>query len=334
MLAVAAYAFVSTLWSSVPLVTLKKSILLCLTFAFAGFFATYYSQADQRRMLLAAGTILGIASVAWVILLPQYGVATSGEVAGEWKGVFGQKNDLGIAMFAFFSVLPFGRILNRGRLLTVTFQAILPLLLIVKAHSRESFIMLALFMVVRVLGPRIARMRHEQLPFVLYTTVCLIVGVVVGWNQLLTLLGDGAVNSWSGRIHEWSPVVPYIFQHLWFGYGFGGFWTGHGDSLNVMRVLHIVARGIDSGYLQTMLEFGLVGTSIAFIVVLKAVRDFLRLLRRPAVPLMAFWYVGYILLTCVLAITDNAFPSNITAPAFIFLVACCGLTNLSLSASD
>ena len=334
LLAVAVFAVVSTLWSQVPLLTFKKAILLFLTFAFAWFFATYYSPADQRRMLLAAGAILGFASIAWVILLPSYGIATWGEVPGEWKGVFGQKNGLGIAMFAFFSILPFCPIPNGRRLLAVTFQLILPLLLIVKAHSRESLIIFGLFIGVRVLGPAIVRKRKEQLPFILYTAVSGIVGVVLGWSIVLSFLGKGAVDSWAGRLHEWSPAVPYIFSHLWLGYGYGGFWTGEGDCLNVMRFLRVPMHGMDSGYVENMLEFGLVGMSIMLIVVLVSARDFLRLLRRPEVPLIAFWYVGFIFLTWVLAITDYTVPMFGTAPTFIFVVACCGLTNLLLRTAD
>jgi O-antigen ligase len=333
LLAVPVFAVLSTLWSQDPLLTFRKAIVLYLTFAFAWFFATYYSLADQRRMLLATGAILGIASLAWIILLPSYGIATWGEVPGEWKGVFGQKNGLGIAMFALFSSLPFCAIINRRRLLVVTFQALLPLLLIVKAHSRESLTMFALFIGVRVLGPAIARSRREQSPFILYTTVSCIGGVILGWNIVLSFLGEGAVASWSGRLREWSPAIPYIFQHLWLGYGYGGFWTGEGDSLNVMRILHVTTRGIDSGYVENMLEFGLVGMSIMLIVVLVAVRDFLKILRSHAVPLIALWYLSFIVLTWVLAIAEDAFPGN-GVITFIFVVACCGLTKLRLRAAD
>jgi exopolysaccharide production protein ExoQ len=328
LLAVALFAVLSTLWSQAPSVTFRKAILLFLTFAFAWFFATYYSPADQRRMLLATGAILGIASIAWVILLPSYGIATSGEVFGEWKGVFGQKNMLGLAMVAFFSVLPFCSIRNRRRLLVVTFQAILPLLLIVRAHAREALVLVALFVGVRILGPVVARSRRERLPFILYATVSGIVGVVMGWSIVLSFLGKGAVASWSGRIHEWSPVVPYIVRHLWLGYGYCGFWTGHGDSLAVMKRLHATLLGSDSGYTDNMLSFGLVGMSILLIVLLASLRDFLRLLRPPAVPLIAFWYVGFILLTWVEAIVGNTFPMPGFPATFIFVVACCGLTNL------
>jgi len=328
LLAVAAFAVVSTLWSAYPSVTFRKAILLFLTFAFAWFFATYYSPADQRRILLAAGVIMVIASLAWVVLLPTYGIASTGEVAGEWKGVFGQKNDLGIAMVAFFSLLPFRRIPNLRRLLVLALQALVPVFLIVRAHARESLILAALFVGIRVLGPIIARSRREQLPFILYIAVSGIVGTFLAWGTVLSLLGKGAVDSWSGRLNEWSAVVPYISRHLWLGYGFAGFWTGEGDSLSVMKSLHVSTRGSDSGYTDNMLSFGLIGMSILLIVVLVSVRDFLRLLRRPAVPFMAYWYVGFILLTWVEAVVGDTFPLPGTVTTFIFVVACCGLTHL------
>jgi exopolysaccharide production protein ExoQ len=328
LLAVAIYALVSTLWSPVPLLTFKRAILLALTFAFAWFFATYYSPEDQRRILLAAGTIMAIASIAWVILLPSYGIASAGEVAGEWKGVFGQKNELGIAMAAFFSVLPFCRIPNPRRLLTVTLQAIVPLFLIVRSHARESLIVAVLFAGVRVFGHLITKSRREQLPFILYTTATGVIGIVLGFGEILSLLVKGAVDSWAGRLHEWGAVVPYISKHFWFGYGLGGFWTGEGDCLTVMKILHASLMGSDSGYTDNMLSFGAVGMSILLIVLLVAVRDSFRLLRSPSIPLMAFWYVGFILLTWVEAIVGNTFPAAGAATTFIFVVASCGLTNL------
>ena len=328
LLAVAAFAVVSTLWSADPSVTFKKAILLSLMFIFAFFFATYYSPEEQRSILLAAGGIMAVASLAWVILLPSYGVASAGEVAGEWKGVFAQKNLLGIAMVAFFSVLSFCRIPNLRRLLYLSLLALLPVLLIVKAHSRESLVIFALFIGVRFIGPVIARLRKEQLPFAVFTTVSGIVGILLGWGTVLSLLGQGAVASWAGRLDEWADTLPYIAKHLWLGYGYGGFWSGEGDSLQLMKMEHVSRLGSDSGYTDNMLSFGIVGMSILIIVLLVSVRDFLKLLRLPAVPLMAFWYLSFILLTWVEAVVGNTFPIPGMAPTFIFVVACCGLTHM------
>jgi exopolysaccharide production protein ExoQ len=328
LLAVAVFAVVSTLWSADPSVTFKKAILLSLMFIFAFFFATYYSPEDQRSILLAAGGVMAVASLVWVVLLPSYGVASAGEVVGEWKGVFAQKNLLGIAMVAFFSVLPFCRIPNLRRLLAGAPLAILPLILIFKSHSRESLVIFALFIGVRVLGPVVVRLRREQLPFVVYAAFSGIVGILFGWSTVLSLLGQGAVESWAGRLDEWADTLPYIAKHFWLGYGYGGFWSGEGDSLQLMKMEHVGKLGSDSGYTDNMLSFGIVGMSILLIVLLVSVRDFRRILRVPTVPLMAFWYVGFIILTWVEAVVGNTFPIPGMAPTFIFVVACCGLTQL------
>jgi O-antigen ligase len=29
--------------------------------------------------------------------------------------------------------------------------------------------------------------------------------------------------SWPGRLTEWAAAVPYMFRHLWLGYGYQGF---------------------------------------------------------------------------------------------------------------
>src|SRR6202012_4483586 len=47
LLAFPVLAFASTLWSQVPLLTLRRAALLALAFAFAWFIASYYSPADQ-----------------------------------------------------------------------------------------------------------------------------------------------------------------------------------------------------------------------------------------------------------------------------------------------
>lgn len=328
LLALLAFVVVSALWSEVPLVTLRKALLLSLTFAFAWFFASYYSPADQRRMLLATGTIMAFASLVWIALLPSYGVATAGEVAGEWKGVFGQKNELGISMVAFFSLLPFRRITDIRKLFSLLLQSILPILLVVKAHSRESLIFALLFVGVRILGPLIARSRREHLPFFTYVAASVFLVVFLGWQMLLSFIGVGAVTSWTGRLHEWDAVMPYIRGHFWLGYGYGGFWTGQGGSLKVMNSLHVALMGSDSGYTDNMLSFGMVGMMILLIVLLVSVRDFLQLLRRPTVPIMAFWYVAFTVLTWVEAVVGNTFPVPSFATTFIFVVACCGLTNM------
>jgi exopolysaccharide production protein ExoQ len=332
VLAFAVLAFLSALWSQDPLLTLRKATLMFISFAFAWFFATYYSPADQMRLLLGAGVVAALASTAMVLLLPEYGIATG----GEWKGVFGHKNHLGLGIFFLFSALPFCRVLNGRRLLTLALQAILPIGLILLSQSRTALIMTAVLIAVRILGPYVASRSRDQLPFVLYTatfgTVVAVLATTLGREIILPMLGRET--TLSGRTEHWAVLAPFAFRHLWLGYGYNAFWTGAGDSLRVMNLIGGGMKGSDSGYVDTMLQFGLVGMGMLLVLLVVCVQDFARLFRKDSVPLVAYWYAGLILATFVGSVTEGLFLAPTGVTTFIFVVACAGLRSLSLESAS
>jgi O-antigen ligase len=325
VLAFAVLAFLSTLWSQAPLVTFKRATLLLLTMAFAWFFAEYYSPADQMRLILVLGVITVLASIAWVILLPKYGISAR----GEWKGVLGQKNFLGSTMAFLFAGLPFCRIRSGRRLLIVALQAIIPIGLILLSQSRTALCMAAVVIAVRIFGPLITRMRREALPFMLYCVGFGIAMIATTLGVVLPLLGRDL--TFTGRTHEWALIFPFALTHLWLGYGYQAFWTGTtGDSGRVISMLGAGIGTADSGYLDLMLQFGLVGIGLLLVQLIVCMRDFLVLLRRPSVPLVAYWYAGLILAICAGGVTEGMFWVPIRIVPFMFALACAGLRNLSL----
>jgi len=323
VLAFAVLAFLSAIWSQDPQLTFRKSILLFLVFGFASFFASSYSPSDQMRLLLAAGVIVALASIAMAILLPQYGL----DSGGEWKGVLGQKNQLGLAILFLFSGLAFYPISNNRRLVTVATQALLPIGLIVLSQSKGSLIMAVLLIAVRLYGPFLRNRRRDQLPFVLFATFAGILGILLSRNMLLLLLGRDS--TLTGRTHEWSIISDYALRHLWLGYGYVAFWTGTGDSLAAMNLVGGALHGSDNGYLDTMLQFGLAGLCLWIILLLVALRDIVKLFREPFVPLEGYWYAGVVLVVFVGSFVESLFPAPGGVNTFVFVVACAGLKNLS-----
>jgi exopolysaccharide production protein ExoQ len=327
VLAFVVLAYLSTLWSQDPQMTFRKATLLFLACAFAWFFASYYSPTDQMRLLLAAGVIVALASIAMALLLPQYGIAWG----GEWKGVFGQKNRLGLCIFYLFSGLPFCRIPSGRRLLTLVVQAVLPVGLILLSQSKTSLILTLVVIVVRIFGPYIARRRKDQLPFVLYSAVFGIplIALAISASKDIVLNLLGRESTLTGRTDNWTLIATYAFRHLWIGYGYNAFWTGTGDSLQLMKTLRAAMIGSDSGYLDTMLQFGLVGLSLLLLILLISVRDFARIFRTASVPLIAYWYFGISLATFIGSFTEALFLPPIGITTFIFVLACAGLRRLS-----
>jgi exopolysaccharide production protein ExoQ len=319
-------ALLSLFWSDDLPVTLRKGILLCLVSFFAWFFATYYSPGDQRRLLLATGFIVALASIAMALLLPVYGIATT----GEWKGVFGQKNHLGLCMFFTFSGLLFSHVANARGLLKLGFQALLPLGLILLSQSRTSLILCFVLIAVRFVGPLLLRARKEQLPFILFSVLFGILittfMATVGWTMVLSVLGRDT--TLTGRTGHWIVLATFVRRHLLLGYGYQAFWTNHGDATSIFEKVGVAMTGADSGYVDLLLQFGVLGLGMFLIVLLVAARGFLKIARSPKVPLLAFWYAGLILAVYVGSVTEGLFPNPGGATTFVFVVACTGLRRL------
>jgi exopolysaccharide production protein ExoQ len=328
LLAFVILAFFSTLWSEQPQLTFRRATLLLLAFAFSWFFATYYSPSDQMRLLLAVGVIVAVASIAMALLLPQYGIASG----GEWKGVFGHKNRMGLGIFFLFSGLPFCRVSSGRQLVTLALQAMLPIGLIVLSQSRTSLIMTAVLIGVRVFGPYLAGRRRHQFPFVFYAMVCgtvvAVLATTIGREIIMPLLGRDS--TLTGRTDHWTLLANFATRHLWLGYGYYAFWTGTGDSLNVMRTVGGAMNGSDSGYMDTMLWFGLVGVCLLVVLLFASVRDFVSLFRKKFVPFIAYWYAGVVIATFIGTFTETLFLASVGITTFIFVVACAGLRSLSL----
>lgn len=324
VLVFAVLAYLSAFWSQVPLLTIRKATILLLMMAFAWFFAQYYTPTDQMRILLALGVIMALASIAWALFLPGYGVSPN----GEWKGVFVQKNALGSTMLFLFSALPFCRISSAHRLLIVALQAIVPIGLILLSQSRTSLFMAVIIVVARVFGPMTARMRRDAIPFILSCAGLGIALAVVCLRIILQLLGRDF--TLTGRTYEWSIIFPFALKHLWFGYGYQSFWLGTiGDSGSVIAMLHAGQNVADSGYLDIMLQFGVLGLGLLFILLTVCIRDFAKLFRSPLVPLTAYWYASLILAIFVGSITEGMLWMPIRIIPFMLALSCAGLRNSS-----
>jgi exopolysaccharide production protein ExoQ len=324
MLGFAVLALVSTLWSQVPALTARKAVILFLTMAFAWFFAKYYSPGDQMRILLALGVIMGVGSVLWGVLLPNYGV----QPTGEWKGIFGQKNFLGGTMFFLFSALPFCRIDSVGRLLKLALQAALPIGLILLSQSRSSLILVVVLISVRALGPMITRSKRGELPFLIYSAGLSVVFLVTCVVVILPLLGRDL--TLTGRTRNWAVILPFAFKYVWLGYGYQGFWVGPaGDSGKVDVILNAGQNVADNGYLDLMLQFGFAGMGLLFALLIQSVRDFVLMLGRSSVPLAGYWYAGLIIAIFIGSFAEGMFFMPIRIVSFIFAMACAGLYGLS-----
>lgn len=180
----------------------------------------------------------------------------------------------------------------------------------------------------RILCPIIVRIRREAIPFLLFGALFGVVIGLIGLSALLSLVGRDL--SFTGRTHEWKVIFPFALTHFWFGYGYQGFWTGtEGDSGRVDAILGAVTTVADNGYLDIMLQFGVLGIGMLVVMLAISVRDFLLLLRRSSVPLIAFWYAGIIFIVFVGSCTEGMFWMPVRIIPFMLTLACAGIRNLT-----
>jgi O-antigen ligase len=183
---------------------------------------------------------------------------------------------------------------------------------------------------VRVVGPLLLRARKEQLPFVFFSVffgiLITIFMATVGWNTALSALGRDT--TLTGRTGHWIVLATFVRRHLWLGYGYQAFWTTHGDATSIFEKVGVAMTGSDSGYIDILLQFGLLGMGMFITVLLVSARSFLKIVRSPTVPLLAFWYGCLILAIYVGSITEGLFPNPGGPTTFVFVTACAGLGRL------
>jgi O-antigen ligase len=179
---------------------------------------------------------------------------------------------------------------------------------------------------VRFLGPLINRTRREAIPFVLYWVGIAIAAIPVTLRLILPLLGRDL--TFTGRTLTWAYAFPLALKHLWLGYGYQGRIDASGNPAPI-NVAGIPIQTVDNGYLDILLQFGLLGLGLLLVLLTVCMRDFLRLLRRSSVPLIAYWYVGLILATFVGSVTENMFWNPYRIIPFMLVLGFAGLQNLS-----
>jgi exopolysaccharide production protein ExoQ len=316
-------AILSAAWAPEPFESFRRGIYLLLTVVFGMYLAERYLPEQQMRLVLFVGYAAAILSVLTVFLAPRYGLG----FAGEWKGIFGHKNDLGV--FMIFLLTPAFHLratslpMQVGRLVYI----LLGLLLIFESQSKTAWVICLAYMAY-VLGARyLGRFKRIDQAFLalLGVSLVLFLGLVIYQNvDLLTgILGKDA--TFSGRTRIWTAVWAAISKRPLLGYGYGGFWRGlSGESGNVISYVGFGVPHAHSGYLNIWLQIGAVGLGLFLASLFIALRNAFACFK-PNRPLWVDWYAGLLLLI-ILSNLDESYILNINEmTTILFVMAYIGL---------
>jgi exopolysaccharide production protein ExoQ len=251
-------AVLSTLWAQMPDLVLRKSIAVLGTSLFGIALAVRFSFQDQLRLLSWLFRIIAVLSLAFVVLIPSYGISSE----GEWQGIFSYKNALGSMMG--LSLLVEWQLPTSSRISKIfrIFALLLSTVLLRFSDSiTPTFALIGALLLIEIYKFAALRLRMPLYAIFLATSILVVTGVM-----FMVANGDnvaGAVgrsSNLSGRTEIWSLVVSFIPERPILGYGYSGFWLGASqESITVDRALRSLTMYSHNGYLEMQLTLGAIG---------------------------------------------------------------------------
>jgi exopolysaccharide production protein ExoQ len=253
----------SVVWSDSPGFTLRRSLVLLASTCFGVYLAQRYTMREILRMLWIVGVIAAIGSLIVVWRKPDMGVA-SGATAGDWQGLFGQKNTLGRFMAFEVMACGIGVIAEKGvwRWFCI-FGVLICLPLLIMSKDATAYLVLPVLLLLLPLFQYARKHSLVRMTAFLSTLGATVVGIVflmiIDPQKILLLLGKNS--TLSGRTDIWSMVWDKFLQRPWLGYGYSAFWMGKDgkESAEIWEALHWPVPHSHNGFLDVLVQVGAIG---------------------------------------------------------------------------
>jgi O-antigen ligase len=336
--ALAAWVALSCVTSQ-DIVTSSKRAAAC---AFVAAIAASLPLLPRGRLHLAdllavsAGALLAL-SYFGVIFMPQYAIHQASDfvepgLAGDWRGVFGHKNDASIifALVAFIGIY----VARAGRTAPGLLICALSLVFILFAQGKSA---MALWLPTFAICAFVGRGGASRAWLLVALATLLALNMLGIGSVFFSPLASASAalpldSTFTGRTELWRFAVGQLSSHPYLGYGFSAFWSTEAVRYGADDPSGWVAGAAHAhnGYLDAALTMGLPGlvlTLWAFVV--QPLTDIRRAVRSSADPalvtlLTQIWLFG------VLVSSFETFLFDRTNPIwFTFLFAVFGLRYLA-----
>ena len=276
---------ISAIWSELPYQTISRSVALVGTTIFGIYLANRYTLKQQLILLRNTFLTIVLLSIAFVIVLPQYGIMGALH-AGAWRGIYTHKNELGRLMsLGAIVFLMQSRQEGEIKIIGLKIRSIGTLKQCVPIGTRrDSFLQSALTLLglgaaiamillsrssggivnLTIMAIALAMFKISQLRLdlkFLFTmgsiVLFLIIAVIVFPNPELIFASIGKSSDLTGRGDLWNVLLDLLSSRLLLGFGYGVFWESYGAIVTL-------AVGWDvphahNGFLDLTLGVGLLG---------------------------------------------------------------------------
>jgi exopolysaccharide production protein ExoQ len=256
------YAIASVLWTDLLPESLMKSAALAITTFGAYRLATRLGISEIIKAATQGIWFAAIASLYYVIFLPDIGLDHSYFHDGQWQGIFESKQTLGVlgAHLMFFAC--YRGLTGSGWL--VFLATFLPAIACVNGAASRGGGALAVAACIALLFSRKFDRWTRILaaaPFVM----CLLAMILIGYMYLTgydTIYLFGAEIDFTERTFIWQHALSHFGDAPLFGFGLNGFWTVR-KIYDAFEQNHgWVLDNYHNGYIAILIETGLVGFSL------------------------------------------------------------------------
>ncbi len=266
-----AFCFFSAGWSSDPLLTLRRAMLLAITVLVAALIGSEFEVPTLAKMLGWASLIHIGLSLAMLKIAPH--MLFAWDTPHDMRGMTTHKNIFGLEMgLAVVSLLlvPLSRHLRHMRVPL----AALAFFMLLWSHSAGALVSTLAALATMCIMP-VARVKGlHKAPF-LAVAAALVSAIALVLKQNAELL-PGLLQkdtTLTGRTELWDLLITAIKSRPLLGFGFDTFWQGlHGDSLSIIRGVGWLVPTAHNGYLELLISIGIVGALIFLPLLFQAIR--------------------------------------------------------------
>jgi len=262
LLGLLVFATLSLVWSDDRLITFLRLCALCGTTLSGLYLGERLTVLGQARLVMSILTWAAVLSLAACIFMPSIGIMT-GELQGNWQGIFGHKNQLGLNMAIGFGLSMLLFLATRRMRYILT--AVLCLILILLSRSATGLVCAFAQGFALSFGWPLLKawpcFRSTKRFLILAILGGVIAWTVSQYSALVDLLGRD--EGLTGRTQMWSLVGVMIAEKPILGYGYGAFWRGYeGPSGLIWDAMGVEIFYSHNGFLDVCLDMGLVGTGL------------------------------------------------------------------------
>jgi exopolysaccharide production protein ExoQ len=315
-------AVASVLWSVDPSATAMHALALLATTAFGIYFGSCFSPREQIGLLVRTFILIILLSAAFALLLPKYGVDHYLHW-GNWQGIFPQKNLLGKAMVVSVIVFLSARGRMPGVLRWLAIAA--SILLLGLSRSKAALLLIPIFFVLAWVYRLLRLKKTFSIP------VAIGMGMIAASAAAFAVLDSAEIlallhrdPTLTGRTTLWAAVWSEISKHMALGYGFDAFWNGlQGQSANIILTIGWAAKHSHNGFLDILLDLGVLGLCLFLVGYFVALRQAIRLVSESGLS-EASWPLHYLAFIPLYYMTEGQLlqQDNIHWALYVAVVVC------------